>query len=731
MRVNECAWCGNNKIMSYTKTLRTYISTFLFLTVFSALYARTITFPVNGLMMSVKEPVPVDLEWDENILVAANPKVYNHQIARLSAMLSTISYVHVEENPDSNEMLKSYEILGFKKSDIYWNYNLDYNNHIDKNDQAAYSFAFKDIQTPAGIKKLVFLIIRGTPLSANEWHSNLNISNSSKENVMIHEGFLSTCEIIKADFYRFLKENSISKEDSYFLITGHSRGAAIANLLGAILYDEQEITSSKIFVYTFASPNVSQDMRTFDEKYNFIWNIVNAEDAVPSVPPNRGNWQWKKFGQTRYIVNYWNCDSQKYISDYLPRMNEYYKKLLFREYAPFKTGPFLPIQASRVLTGVFNDIEHYYGLGLHFMAGVGLDFAFPNEKKAGKDYNEPEEKKLPLILRPLRYKINKNYDNGFEYIINAAVDMHACESYLSWLLALNEDEIFASLGSSEIVIGGAIDCAIYDNKGKLLAKVINGAVDPYSMCPPAFIMPLPYHNVLGFPANQELNVIIHKDSLVRTGASYKIEQYDVSGKLLSTSEKSKLKPSSSRSYKFEVGPKTLEATSLDCEELTRKEAKSLVKKYGLNENFKFMIEPEISLSFDKILNGGFRIGAPVFYGTVLGEIHSTKSYGLATGIGHQHIIYGRVLFDTEIFARYVWTKTDSQKEFDIVPEARLSLSYKPLRRGHYFMAVTFDMHIDDYNNTAFTSTARSSHFGTIRLNDKAELQPAISIGARY
>jgi excinuclease ABC subunit A len=130
--------------------------------------------------------------------------------------------------------------------------------------------------------------------------------------------------------------------------------------LGAILYDEQEITSSKIFVYTFASPNVSQDMRTFDEKYNFIWNIVNAEDAVPSVPPNRGNWQWKKFGQTRYIVNYWNCGSQKYISDYLPRMNEYYKKLLFREYAPFKTGPFLPIQASRVLTGVFNDIRELY-----------------------------------------------------------------------------------------------------------------------------------------------------------------------------------------------------------------------------------------------------------------------------------------------------------------------------------------------------------------------------------
>ncbi len=733
--------------MLNTKILRFYISIFLALLA-SSTHARTITFPVHGLKVATKKPVPIQMEWDENCFLNANPKTYNHQIARLSAMLSNISYVHVEENKDLNEMLESYLLLGFKKENIYWNYDLDYKDKKNKNNQAAYSFAFKDIQTPKGTKKLVFIIIRGTPLSSNEWLSNLNISDTTKKSVMVHEGFLSTCQIIKADFYRFLEDNSISKDDSIFLISGHSRGAAIANLLGSIFYDEQVITSDKVFVYTFASPNVSQEEKTSDEKYNFIWNIVNAEDAVPSVPPNRNNWKWKKFGQTRYTVNYWNCDPQKYLSDYVPRMNFYYNKLLLRDYAPFKNGPFLQIQTARLLTGFFKDVANYYWQGLHFMASVGLTLAFPDasEKKnepsktesdsesqnQEEEADKPEEIKIPLILRPVRSNINSHIENGFDYAINAAIDMHACESYLSWILALEENELFATLGSSEIVIDGALDCAVYDDEGNMLARIINGAVELYSLKIPVAVMPLPYKNVLGFPGNQKLNVIIHKDSLIPTVLGYKIEHYDVGGHLIDTSEKSHFYPYSNLCIKFQAGTSTLESNALAYEKLSRKEAKPLVKKYALNENFKFMVEPEISYSFDKILNGGFRVGAPVFYGTVLGELHSKKSYGLASGIGHQHIIYGRVLFDTELFARYVWTETpENKKEFDIVPQARLSLSYKPLRRGHYFLAATFDAHIADFNDAAFSEEARKTRFWQIDVNDKVKLLPAISIGARY
>ena len=123
----------------------------------------------------------------------------------------------------------------------------------------------------------------------------------------------------------------------------------MANILGAKLDDEGVITGERLFVYTFAAPNVSQEEKTSNPKYNFIWNIINAEDIVPSVPPNRNNWKWKKYGQTKVIVNYWNSNPEKYLDDYLPRMNQYFKQMLLRNYAPFKNGPFVQIQISRLL----------------------------------------------------------------------------------------------------------------------------------------------------------------------------------------------------------------------------------------------------------------------------------------------------------------------------------------------------------------------------------------------
>lgn len=733
-------------LKKFIKTRLLLIFVFLLCQTFQA-FAKTITFPVHGLKVATKKSVPIEMDWDESCFLDANPKVYNHKIARLSAMLSNISYVHVEKNPDTNEMLQSYQLLGFKKENICWHYNLDYSDPMAKNNQAAYSFAFKDIQTAQGTKKLVFMIIRGTPLSANEWQSNLDISDSTQKKVMVHEGFLSTCGIIKADFYKFLDENSIPKNDSYFLISGHSRGAALANLLGSILYDEQVITSDKVFVYTFASPNVSQEEKTEDEKYGFIWNIVNAEDAVPTVPPNRNNWHWKKFGNTRVIVNYWNTDPNTYNDDYYPRMNEYYKKLLLRDYSPFKSGPFFQSQAARMLTTVYSDVDNYYWQGLHFMAAIALNLAFPDETKKKPEPSEdenatqpteeeetedqPEEIKVPFVLKPIRWDINRHFDSGFEYIINAAIDMHACESYLSWMLALEENELFSTLGSSEIVIDGAMDCAVYDDEGKLLLRIINGAIEIFSLRVPIGAMPLPYKNVLGFPANQKFNVILHKDSLIPTVLGYKIEHYDVAGKLISTSKKSHFYPYSNLSVRFVAGKDTFEKDTLDYEELTRKEAKPLVKKYALNENFKFKFEPEASYTLGRVFSLGTRIGAPVFYGTILGDFHSKKSYGISTGIGHQHIIYGRLLFDSEVFARYTWTKIDDKKEFDIVPQARLSLAYKPLRRAHYFLAAVADIHIDGFNDDAFSKTARKSYFSSIRVNDKIRIQPTIQIGARF
>ena len=158
----------------------------------SPLFARKVTLPVHGLMVASPTPVPIEVEWDENWFLQSKTSEYNHKIARIAVLLSEISYVLVEKNPESNEMLRTYRELGFKDSDIEWNYILDYTAKDSGNNQVAFSFAKKIIQSNEGSKTLILAALRGTPLSANEWISNINISDSTHKNVAIHEGFEKT-----------------------------------------------------------------------------------------------------------------------------------------------------------------------------------------------------------------------------------------------------------------------------------------------------------------------------------------------------------------------------------------------------------------------------------------------------------------------------------------------------------------------------------------------------------
>ena len=712
-----------------------YLLYLIFLALISV-HGRTITFPVHGLEVASLKPVPIEAEWDEKWLVEGNPLEYNHKIARIAALLSEISYVLVEKNPDSNPMIQTYRLLGFKDSNIEWNYILDYAAPLSGNNQAAYSFAFKDIPTPQGTKKLVFVILRGTPLSANEWISNINISDTTHKHVQIHEGFQKSEENIKFALYAFLEKNKINPEDSYFLITGHSRGAALSNLLGATIADENVITSKKIFVYTFAAPNVSQEERTSDPKYNFIWNILNAEDIVPTVPPNRNNWKWKKFGQTKVLVNYWNVSPNLYNDEYLPRINEYYRKLLLRNYAPFKNGPFLNIQLARVLTNLYKTVESYYSsvFGLHGMAENIFWKVFPEKNE--DDALEPPKNKneeMPFLLKMIQKNVNSNIEGGFEYALNAFVDMHACESYLSFLLALSEYEAFSTMGSSEIVIDGSHDIAVYNDEGELLARVLDGSIELYSLKTPVAGLPLPQKNVLGFPGNQNLNVVIHKDSLLPTAIGYKIEHYDASGAFIGESKKRHFYPHSGMVIQFKAGQITVENDEVFFDKIRGKEAKEIARQYGLKQNLKFKIQPEFSWSSGNFLNLGFRTGMQEIYASVLGEMYyadTPKSYGIATGIGHQHILYGRFMLDSELFARFVWARNDEGKEFNFVPAGRFSISYKPRHRVHFFAAALFDAHIDGFNDDVFSPDFRRESISTIRLNDKLELVPSLQLGLR-
>ena len=705
---------------------------FLFLPLQQKLHARTVTLPVNGLEVAALQAVPMELDWDENFFADSKTSEYNHQIARIAAFLSEISYVLVEKSPDNNEMLSSYQALGFDTDKIEWNYFLDYSIPLIENNQAAFSLARKDINTKNGNKTLIFVVLRGTPLSANEWISNLNISDTTHKEVQIHEGFSKTTQNIKQALCDYLEENGIDKENSIFLLTGHSRGGALANLLGATLIDEKILKSEQLFVYTFASPNVSQMTDTDAPRYDCIWNIVNAEDLVASVPPNRNKWKWKKYGHTKVLVNYWNTDPETYTNNYIPRMNKFYNKLLLRDYAPFKTGPFLQIQTARVLTKLYKNTEQYYNsvYGLRNMAENIFWQIFPeNQDEAIK-----KEKKAPFLLRAIQNNINSNVEGGFDYALKAFIDMHACESYLCWLLALDEKEAFSELGNTQITIDGSYDCAITDEQGQVLARVKDSSPELYKLKMPVAVFPLPHENIFGFPGHSDFLVTLYKGSLFPTPLTYKIEHYSASGQLLETSKKAHFYPRSNHVIQFLAGKSTLTEKKVTAQVKNCKSSKPIIKAYKLNKSLQFKIQPEFSFTPGKSFFLGFRTGTQAIYFSVLGELYTPKSsnyFGFASGIGHQHSLCGRLMLDTEFFNHFIWVASDTYlTKFNIVPAARFSISYQPRHRVHFFGAAVFDLHLEKINDAAFTSELRKKTFPPISISDKAELLPAIQFGIR-
>ncbi len=101
----------------------------------------------------------------------------------------------------------------------------------------------------------------------------------------------------------YIPHNNIS--NPIFLVTGHSLGAAVANLLAEHLNSCKDTnhcsgsrTEKDIYAYTFATPKTVKNS-TGNNDQN-IFNILNNNDVVPLVPTNIMALNWSDNGWTRY-----------------------------------------------------------------------------------------------------------------------------------------------------------------------------------------------------------------------------------------------------------------------------------------------------------------------------------------------------------------------------------------------------------------------------------------------
>lgn len=184
----------------------------------------------------------------------------------------------------SEESLKSYSK---DNQAVYIETDVDYKKDYDV---VAYSIADKSTNINGKDYNIVLVPIRGT--NANpEWFSNFNLGTDED-----HAGFYAAARKVSRKVKDYIKAKKLKKDNTIILTTGHSRGAAVANILAGELFLEYA-NPQNVFAYTFACPSVSQSDKIEKTKCKNIYNFNNCGDVIPALPLEKA-WGYKRYGKT-------------------------------------------------------------------------------------------------------------------------------------------------------------------------------------------------------------------------------------------------------------------------------------------------------------------------------------------------------------------------------------------------------------------------------------------------
>lgn len=144
----------------------------------------------------------------------------------------------------------------------------------DHSHTSAYTMAVGQLPVRGETRNAAVITIRGT--SDGEWYSNFDFAGISGEDCTVAENFYAAAE----DIYSGVKPELDALDKPVIIVTGYSRGAACANLLGLML--NEDFNMEDIYVYTFATPTTVRGDVENDEN---IFNLVNMNDMITRMPP--------------------------------------------------------------------------------------------------------------------------------------------------------------------------------------------------------------------------------------------------------------------------------------------------------------------------------------------------------------------------------------------------------------------------------------------------------------
>lgn len=164
-------------------------------------------------------------------------------------------------------------------------------------------------------REVIAVFVRGTKAVVEEWCSNFDVGDLYRYNDEYdsvpgknprqlnaewtrktnHRGFDVCATRIHKAVELYMAKYVDREATPVFWLSGHSRGAAIANILASYYVDENRI----VYAYTYASPSTTANTEASAEKYDCIFNLVNGDDLVPMLP--MPEWGFTRYGRTESI----------------------------------------------------------------------------------------------------------------------------------------------------------------------------------------------------------------------------------------------------------------------------------------------------------------------------------------------------------------------------------------------------------------------------------------------
>lgn len=250
------------------------------------------------------DSIALELKYNPDWLTKSDNTIYNKDIAAFCALISADSYFREkdlargtpnrvlidgcsDEEYDKTVLLSS---LGFADVRTIESFS-EKSYETDTNDIVTMTLAY----AAEGRKYDIFVIaVRGC-FSASEWYSICDVG-ASGNNYTAYSGehgewsdtrqlkgiAVSTAraeELVR----EYIADHDDNERENIILVTGHSRGGAVAEILGAHFEDE---TDTRSYTYTFNSTPVTSDENA--PNYKTIFNIFDSGDFFTDFYPFSG-----------------------------------------------------------------------------------------------------------------------------------------------------------------------------------------------------------------------------------------------------------------------------------------------------------------------------------------------------------------------------------------------------------------------------------------------------------